>query len=100
MTATASFNADAGIASTNQPDADLLALTLNVSADQTTWHSVVFEGESAAYVDHQATAYLRQRPYLAVELGEELNWGMLPRTFNAVFKGITRNQQLLQVQTL
>jgi hypothetical protein len=100
MTAAASFNADAGIATTNQHDADLLALTLKVSANQETWYSVVFEGESAAYVDHQATAYLRQRPYLAVEVGEELNWGMFPRTFNAVYRGITKKEQLVQVQTL
>ncbi|MGW0537587.1 hypothetical protein [Streptomyces sp. NPDC003032] len=81
-------------------DVDLLTLTLHVSDDQKTWHSTVFEGESPVYVDKQADAWLKERPYLAVEMDGSTCCGQFPRAFNAVFASITRDQQLVQVHTL
>lgn len=81
-------------------DVDLLTLTLHVSDDQKTWHPIVFEGESPAYVDKQAAAWLKERPYLSVEMDDSTCYGQFPRTFNALFASITRDQQLVQVHTL
>ena len=71
-------------------DVDLLALTLHVSDDQKTWHPFVFEGESPDYVDRQAAAWLKERPYLSVEMDDSTCYSRFPRTFNAVFAAITR----------
>ncbi|MEU7322541.1 hypothetical protein ABZ682_18560 [Streptomyces griseoviridis] len=92
MTALASARATTGV--------DPLTLTLLVSSDQKTWHPIVFEGESPACVDKQAAAWLRERPYLSVEMDDSTCYGQFPRTFNAVFASVTRDQQLVQVHTL
>lgn len=60
-------------------DVDLLTLTLHVSDDQKTWHPIVFEGESPAYVDKQATAWLKERPYLSVEMDDSTCYGQCSR---------------------
>ncbi|MFB7918944.1 hypothetical protein [Streptomyces sp. NPDC056061] len=71
--------------------ADLLTLTLNVSDDQETWHRIVFEGESPAYLDKQAAAWITERPYLAVEMDEASTcFDQFPRTFDAVFAPSTK----------
>lgn len=61
---------------------------------------IVFEGENPVYVDKRAAAWLKERPYLAVEMDGSTCCGQFPRTFNAVFASITRDQQLVQVHTL
>lgn len=66
-------------------DVDLLKLTLHVSDGHRTWHPIVFEGESPVYVDEQAAAWLKERPYLPVEMDDSTCYGEFPRTFNAVF---------------
>ncbi|TLS44956.1 hypothetical protein FE633_17595 [Streptomyces montanus] len=81
-------------------DVDLLTLTLLVSSDQKTWHPIVFKGESPAYVDKQAAAWLKGRPDLAVEMDDSTCCGEFPRTFNEMFASIARDRQLVQVQTL
>ena len=79
--------------------AELLTLTLRVSADQTTWYQVSFEGESPAFIDNQAADYLRQRPYLSAELDEESAcYELFPETFDAVFFAAPADQKLVQLQ--
>ncbi|MDX3019989.1 hypothetical protein [Streptomyces acidiscabies] len=92
MTALGSARAATGV--------ELLTLTLLVSSDQANWHTIVFEGEDPAYVDKQAAAWLKERPYLSVEMGDVTCYGQFPRTFNELFASITRDQQLVQVSML
>jgi hypothetical protein len=71
-------------------DIGLLTLTLHVSDDQKTWHPIVFEGESSVYVDRQASAWLKERPYLAAEMDDSTCYGLFPGTFDAMFASTTR----------
>lgn len=70
-------------------------LLVHVSADQRSWHSVLFEGESPKYVDRQASAYLRANPHLSAEIDQESTcWSLFPRTFNAVLAPALAQQPL------
>jgi hypothetical protein len=69
----------------NRTDAGLIALVLPVSLDGEIWHQVAFEGESAAYVDRQAAAYVityRDRTHIGID--ESADWSRFPTTFNAL----------------
>ncbi|WP_424862876.1 hypothetical protein [Streptomyces sp. MMS24-I29] len=80
---------------------DLLTLVLNVSDGQAAWHHIAFEGESAAYVDQQAAAWVKDRPYLAIGMDEaSTRWDLFPRTFDAVIRKLTCDQKLMQIHTL
>jgi hypothetical protein len=73
----------------NRTDAGLIALVLPVSLDGETWHQVVFEGESAAYVDRQAASYVvthRDRVHIGID--ERADWSRFPTTFNALCSDI------------
>ncbi|WP_434598216.1 hypothetical protein [Streptomyces sp. A5-4] len=61
---------------------------------------VDFGGESPACVDKQASAWLKERPDLAVEIDDSTCCGEFPRTFNEMFASIACDRQLVQVQTL
>ncbi|WP_030570138.1 hypothetical protein [Streptomyces aureocirculatus] len=41
---------------------------------------IVFEGANPVYVDKQAAARLKERPYLAVEMDDSTCCGQFPRT--------------------
>lgn len=82
-------------------DADLRVLSLDISDDQENWHRITFEGESAAYIDAQAAAWIAERPYLSVQMQEDGEpWALFPKTFDAVFASITADQRLVQVHTI
>lgn len=69
----------------SRTDAGLMALVLPVSLDGETWHQVVFEGESAAYVDRQAASYVvthRDRVHIGID--ERADWSHFPTTFDAL----------------
>jgi hypothetical protein len=69
----------------SRTDAGLMALVLPVSLDGETWHQVAFEGESPAYVDHQAASYVvtyRDRVHIGID--ENADWSRFPTTFNAL----------------
>jgi hypothetical protein len=69
----------------SRTDAGLIALTLPVSLDSETWHQVTFDGESAAYVDHQAAAYVvTYRDRIHIGIDESADWSRFPTTFNAL----------------
>ncbi len=73
----------------SRTDAGLTALVLPVSVDGETWHQVVFEGESAAYVDGQAASYVvtyRDRVHIGID--EHADWSRFPTTFNALCSDI------------
>lgn len=66
-------------------DAGLMALALPVSLDGETWHQVVFEGESPAYIDRQAASYVvtyRDRVHIGID--ERAEWSRFPTTFSAL----------------
>ncbi|MFF8902518.1 hypothetical protein ACF082_34170 [Streptomyces lydicus] len=70
-----------------------------MSDDQKTWHPIDSDGESPARVDKQAAAWLKELPDLAVEIDDSTCCGEFPRTFNEMFASISRDRQLMQVQT-
>ncbi|WP_371792888.1 hypothetical protein OG285_31605 [Streptomyces sp. NBC_01471] len=55
-----------------------------MSDDQKTWSPVGFKGVSPAYVDKEGSAWLKGRPYLAVEINDLTCYGQFRRTFNAM----------------
>lgn len=69
----------------SRTDAGLIAMTLPVSLDGETWHQVTFDGESAAYVDRQAAAYVVtycDRMHIGID--QSADWSHFPTTFNAL----------------
>ena len=73
----------------SRTDAGLIALALPVSLDGDDWHQVVFEGESAAYIDRQAASYVityRDRVHIGID--ESADWSCFPTTFNALCSNI------------
>ena len=81
-------------------EAGLLSLTLSVSRDQVRWHLLTFEGESAAYVDRQAAAYLAQHGDLSVQLDDDTTrWDIFPRTFRRVLDTLMQPDLLMQAET-
>lgn len=69
------------------PERDQSSLVVHVTTDQTSWRSLLFEGESPRYVDQQAAAWLQANPHLIAEIDQENTcWSLFPRTFQAVLE--------------
>ncbi|MFB6724872.1 hypothetical protein ACFCV3_32145 [Kribbella sp. NPDC056345] len=69
----------------NRIDAGLITLNLPVNSDSGTWHQIPFKGESAAYVDRQAAAYvIAYRDRVDIAIDENTDWSQFPTTFDAL----------------
>lgn len=78
---------------------DLLAMTLHVSENGRTWSTLVFEGESAKYLDRQVAAFLNDNHHLLVETDQDTAWGDFPKTFDAIYSTLrTRPAKAAAVQ--
>lgn len=61
-------------------------VTLYVSEDELHWYPMTFEGESSSYLDRRVANWIIKHRGLTIQLDDvETRWGLLPRTFSALF---------------
>lgn len=62
---------------------DIISLTLQVTVGDDIWQPMTFDGESAAWVDMQATAFVTGCiDTVGVAIDEATDWSQFPSTFN------------------
>lgn len=62
---------------------DTKELALYVTVDNETWQEMTFDGESAAWIDMQATEFLSQcADSVGVAIDETVDWSQFPSTFS------------------
>lgn len=80
-------NADVDTGINPDHDAGLLTCTLLTSVDGISWHPVVFEGESAAFVDMTAVMFVTEFQHtLGIAFDESNDFSLFPQTFDTLFE--------------
>lgn len=71
-------------------DDGLLSLILHTTIDGRTWQPVVFDGESAEYIDMLASMFVEEyRNTIGLGVDETTCWSMFPKTYRALVKVAT-----------